>query len=83
MVGSGSSPATATAALSGLQDHLKLAREYALEGLYETSIIFFDGAIAQINKYLNSHTLVLSLSLSASAYESLFGSKLILLFFFS
>ncbi|KAG5248713.1 katanin p60 ATPase-containing [Salix suchowensis] len=54
MVGSGSSPATATAALSGLQDHLKLAREYALEGLYETSIIFFDGAIAQINKHLTT-----------------------------
>ncbi|KAF1859588.1 hypothetical protein Lal_00010172 [Lupinus albus] len=41
-------------ALSGLQDHLKLAREYALEGIYDTSIIFFDGAIAQINKHLNS-----------------------------
>ncbi|XP_050234223.1 katanin p60 ATPase-containing subunit A1 [Mercurialis annua] len=40
--------------LTGLQDHLKLAREYALEGLYDTSIIFFDGAIAQINKHLNS-----------------------------
>ncbi|KAF2323293.1 hypothetical protein GH714_034500 [Hevea brasiliensis] len=40
--------------LSGLQDHLKLAREYALEGLYDTSIIFFDGAIAQINKHLNN-----------------------------
>jgi len=36
--------------LTGLQDHLKLAREYAVEGLYDTSIIFFDGAIAQINK---------------------------------
>ncbi|KAI9107453.1 hypothetical protein K1719_021490 [Acacia pycnantha] len=40
--------------LVGLQDHLKLAREYAIEGLYDTSIIFFDGAIAQINKHLNS-----------------------------
>ncbi|WCJ40651.1 Katanin p60 ATPase-containing subunit A1 [Euphorbia peplus] len=40
--------------LSGLQDHLKLAREYAVEGLYDTSIIFFDGAIAQINKHLNT-----------------------------
>ncbi|KAF7843305.1 katanin p60 ATPase-containing subunit A1 [Senna tora] len=37
--------------LAGLQDHLKLARDYALEGLYDTSVIFFDGAIAQINKY--------------------------------
>lgn len=36
--------------LVGFQDHLKLAREYALEGLYDTSIIFFDGVIAQINK---------------------------------
>ncbi|KAL5574636.1 hypothetical protein UlMin_016335 [Ulmus minor] len=42
------------ALLAGLQDHLKLAREYALEGLYDTSIIFFDGAIAQINKHLNT-----------------------------
>ncbi|KAG6665320.1 hypothetical protein I3843_02G131100 [Carya illinoinensis] len=40
--------------LSGLQEHLKLAREYALEGVYDTSIIFFDGAIAQINKHLNT-----------------------------
>ncbi|XP_022842647.1 katanin p60 ATPase-containing subunit A1-like [Olea europaea var. sylvestris] len=40
--------------LEGLQDHLKLAREYALEGLYDTSVIFFDGAIAQINKHLNT-----------------------------
>ncbi|GAA0142173.1 non-motor microtubule binding protein [Lithospermum erythrorhizon] len=42
------------ASLAGLQDHVKLAREYALEGLYDTSIIFFDGAIAQINKHLNT-----------------------------
>ncbi|GAB4850138.1 Katanin p60 ATPase-containing subunit A1 [Ancistrocladus abbreviatus] len=42
------------ATLAGLQDHLKLAREYALEGLYDTSVIFFDGAIAQINKHLNT-----------------------------
>ncbi|XP_021731923.1 katanin p60 ATPase-containing subunit A1-like [Chenopodium quinoa] len=40
--------------LSGLQDHLKLAREYAVEGLYDTAVIFFDGAIAQINKHLNT-----------------------------
>ncbi|XP_042418664.1 katanin p60 ATPase-containing subunit A1-like isoform X2 [Zingiber officinale] len=43
-----------SSALAVLQDHVKLAREYALEGLYDTSIIFFDGAIAQINKYLNT-----------------------------
>ncbi|KAJ0677506.1 putative microtubule-severing ATPase [Helianthus annuus] len=41
--------------LAGLQDHLKLAREYALEGLYDTSVIFFDGAIAQINNYSFMH----------------------------
>ncbi|XP_027344768.1 katanin p60 ATPase-containing subunit A1 [Abrus precatorius] len=40
--------------LAGLQEHLKLARDYALEGLYDTSIIFFDGALAQINKHLNT-----------------------------
>ncbi|KAL2332410.1 hypothetical protein Fmac_019991 [Flemingia macrophylla] len=42
--------------LSGLQEHLKLARDYALEGLYlyDTSVIFFDAALAQINKYLSS-----------------------------
>ncbi|GMH14273.1 hypothetical protein Nepgr_016114 [Nepenthes gracilis] len=43
-----------TSMFTGLQDHLKLAREYALEGLYDTSVIFFDGAIAQINKHLNT-----------------------------
>lgn len=46
--------------LGGLQDHLKLAREYALEGLYDTSIIFFDGALAQIDKYSLDHSLILS-----------------------
>uniref|UniRef100_A0ACD5VPQ6 Uncharacterized protein n=1 Tax=Avena sativa TaxID=4498 RepID=A0ACD5VPQ6_AVESA len=40
--------------LAGLQDHLKHARDYALEGLYDTSIIFFDGALAQINKHLTN-----------------------------
>ncbi|XP_071733458.1 katanin p60 ATPase-containing subunit A1-like [Rutidosis leptorrhynchoides] len=40
--------------IAGLQDHLKLAREYAVEGLYDTSVIFFDGALAQINKHLSS-----------------------------
>ncbi|KAF3524564.1 hypothetical protein F2Q69_00049865 [Brassica cretica] len=40
--------------LAGLQDHLKLAREYALEGSYDTSVIFFDGAIAQINNTKSS-----------------------------
>ncbi|EPS62903.1 hypothetical protein M569_11885 [Genlisea aurea] len=40
--------------LAGLQDHLKLAREYAIEGLYDTSVIFFDGSIARINKHLTT-----------------------------
>ncbi|XP_054783049.1 katanin p60 ATPase-containing subunit A1 [Prosopis cineraria] len=40
--------------LAGLQEHIKLARDYALEGLYDTSIIFFDGAVAQINKHLST-----------------------------
>ncbi|XP_027907958.1 katanin p60 ATPase-containing subunit A1-like [Vigna unguiculata] len=40
--------------LGGLQEHLKLARDYAVEGLYDTSIIFFDGALAQINKHLST-----------------------------
>ncbi|KAK7294145.1 hypothetical protein RJT34_17028 [Clitoria ternatea] len=44
----------AGSSLAGLQEHLKLARDYALEGLYDTSIIFFDGAIAQINKHLST-----------------------------
>lgn len=38
--------------LTGLQEHVKLARDYALEGLYDTSIIFFDGAVAQINRLM-------------------------------
>ena len=50
-------------AIAGLQEHLKLAREYAMEGLYDTSVIFFDGAIAQLNKYLSAFSLSLSLSL--------------------
>lgn len=47
-------PEMAGTSLAGLQDHLKLAREYAVEGLYDTSVIFFDGAIAQINKHLST-----------------------------
>ena len=47
--------------LAGLQEHLKLARDYALEGLYDTSIIFFDGALAQINKYPSSSLFVPSI----------------------
>ncbi|XP_014498710.1 katanin p60 ATPase-containing subunit A1 [Vigna radiata var. radiata] len=40
--------------LSGMHEHLKLAREYAAEGLYDTSIIFFDGAVARIGDHVNS-----------------------------
>ncbi|KAF3334853.1 Katanin p60 ATPase-containing subunit A1 [Carex littledalei] len=43
---------TGGGALAGLQEHVRLARDYALEGLYDTSAIFFDGALAQINKHL-------------------------------
>lgn len=50
----GTSTSTTHQQLGGLQDHLKLAREYALEGIYDTSVIFFDGAIAQINKHLST-----------------------------
>ncbi|KAJ4768721.1 Katanin p60 ATPase-containing subunit A1 [Rhynchospora pubera] len=42
------------AALAGLQEHVRLARDYALEGLYDTSTIFFDAALAQINKHLTT-----------------------------
>lgn len=59
-------------ALAGLQDHLKLAREYALEGLYDTSIIFFDGAIAQINKYLLLLHLLFCFSLCLDLVPRLF-----------
>ncbi|XP_051216919.1 katanin p60 ATPase-containing subunit A1-like [Lolium perenne] len=40
--------------LARLQVHLKLARDYALDGLYDTSIIIFDGVLAQINKHLTN-----------------------------
>eukprot|EP00249_Psilotum_nudum_P009211 c21782_g1_i1 orf=669-2309(+) len=40
--------------ISGIQEHVKLARQYALEGLYDSSISFFDGAAAQLNKYLTT-----------------------------
>ncbi|KAK6148917.1 hypothetical protein DH2020_016442 [Rehmannia glutinosa] len=40
--------------LSVTTQFFKIQREYAVEGLYDTSIIFFDGAIAQINKHLNT-----------------------------
>ncbi|KAL8460638.1 hypothetical protein ACS0TY_032231 [Phlomoides rotata] len=42
------------ASLAGWRDHVKLAREYSVKGLYDTSVIFFDGAIALINKHLNT-----------------------------
>ena len=61
--------------LAGLQEHLKLARDYALEGLYDTSIIFFDGALAQINKYQllpSSSFLLNSLFFSDSLISNLF-----------
>jgi len=64
--------------LAGLQEHLKLARDYALEGLYDTSIIFFDGALAQINKYQllpSSSFLLNSLFFSDSLISSIVVSS--------
>lgn len=59
------------ASLAGLQDHLKLAREYAIEGLYDTAIIFFDGAVAQINKYVPlSASIVVVLGICAYEYAN-------------
>ncbi|KAJ7525965.1 hypothetical protein O6H91_17G076300 [Diphasiastrum complanatum] len=40
--------------LAGIQEHLKLARDFAFEGQYDTSVIFYDGAIAQINKHIST-----------------------------
>ena len=57
--------------LAAFQDHLKLARDYALEGVYDTSIIFFDGAIAQIIKY--SLSLCVPPLLSLYVYMCRFG----------
>ncbi|CAL5210654.1 unnamed protein product [Lathyrus oleraceus] len=54
MAGGGGGGGGGGSSLTGLQEHVKLARDYALEGLYDTSIIFFDGAVAQINRHLNS-----------------------------
>ncbi|RLN41466.1 hypothetical protein C2845_PM01G29420 [Panicum miliaceum] len=42
--------------LAWLKDQLKLAHDYELEGRYDTSINLYDGAIAQINKYLTKWT---------------------------
>lgn len=39
-------------ALIGLEEHLTLAREYALLGNYDSALIFFEGVHAQINKYV-------------------------------
>lgn len=37
--------------LDTLSEQLTLAREYALLGSYDTALIFFEGVLAQINKY--------------------------------
>jgi hypothetical protein len=36
--------------LTGMLDNIKQARESRLQGLYDTSIILFDTALAQINE---------------------------------
>lgn len=38
-------------ALIGIEEHLTLAREYALLGNYDSALIFFEGVHAQIIKY--------------------------------
>eukprot|EP01112_Ceratiomyxa_fruticulosa_P012966 TRINITY_DN3619_c0_g1_i1.p1 TRINITY_DN3619_c0_g1~~TRINITY_DN3619_c0_g1_i1.p1 ORF type:complete len:578 (+),score=135.58 TRINITY_DN3619_c0_g1_i1:353-2086(+) len=41
-------------ALSGVAESLKLSREYAIIGNYDTSLVYFDGVIAQIQQYLRT-----------------------------
>lgn len=44
--------------LDSLSEQLTLAREYALLGSYDTALIFFEGVLAQINKYDGIHFLL-------------------------
>jgi len=52
--------------LDTLSEQLTLAREYALLGSYDTALIFFEGVVAQINKYEISTSCLILLFLSAS-----------------
>eukprot|EP00898_Chlorokybus_atmophyticus_P002098 jgi/Chlat1/288/Chrsp1S03177 len=42
--------------LAGVAEQLTLAREYALLGSYDAALVYFDGALAQINKHLRDLT---------------------------
>jgi len=44
----------ASSVLSEIQENIKLARENALLGSYDTSQVYFQGALQQIQKYLTS-----------------------------
>eukprot|EP00854_Cymbomonas_tetramitiformis_P004506 gene4506-5522_t len=41
-------------AFPAVVDQLTLAREYALLGEYDTSVVYFDGVVSQINKHLRT-----------------------------
>lgn len=37
--------------IQSLPDNLQMSREYALLGNYDTALVYFDGAISQIQQY--------------------------------
>jgi len=45
-----------TSALSDVQENIKSARENALLGSYDTSQVYYQGALQQIQKHLSSIT---------------------------
>jgi len=45
----------ASSVLSEIQENIKSARENALLGSYETSQVYYQGALQQIQKHLASH----------------------------
>ena len=40
--------------LVGVGDQMKMAREHALLGNYEASLVYFDGVVSQINLFLRT-----------------------------
>jgi katanin p60 ATPase-containing subunit A1 len=46
--------AAATSAVAGMGDQMKMAREHALLGNYEASLVYFDGVIATIKQHMRS-----------------------------
>jgi katanin p60 ATPase-containing subunit A1 len=46
--------ASALARISGLPDQVQMAREYALLGNYDTSLVYFDGVVTGIQKHLRT-----------------------------